>query len=76
MAVTVYSSGGRVAFGRLQISAELSIPTTPYIKDAPHQDDATHTGSKTGSDTSVLSSELQFMLYVLPHHTAPWVLLA
>jgi hypothetical protein len=51
MAVTVYSIGERVGFGRLQISTELSIPTTHYIKDA-HQDDATHTGSKTGSDTS------------------------
>jgi hypothetical protein len=52
MAVTVYNIGGRVGFGRLQILAELSTSTTPYIKDAAHQDDATHRGGKTGSDTS------------------------
>jgi hypothetical protein len=52
MAVTVYSTGARVGFGRLQISAELSIPTTPNIKVGPYWDDATDACSNTGNDTS------------------------
>jgi hypothetical protein len=50
---------------------------TPNIKDNPYEDDATHAGNTTGSDSSEqvtqgVSSALNYsLLYALLHHTAP-----